>query len=222
MIVMGIDPGSRRTGWAVVRQVGSRLQLIDLGVLIAREKAPLPERLGQLHDGLSILLSRHNPELAAVESVFHGPNTRSLVVLGQARGALLAALGKNEAAFDEMSPAEVKKAVTGKGGATKEQVAHMVGVMLGPTLTTRLQILAEAGLPASARLDATDAAAIAIAAIHRQRFASRVGEGLAGKAGTAKPRTIKRGAAKSRWGAGAGARKKPPGRPGVSGGSAPG
>lgn len=178
MIVMGIDPGSRRTGWAVVRHEGSRLQLIDLGVLSAPPKAELPERLAWLHEGLAQLLSRHGPELIAVESVFHGPNIRSLVILGQARGALLAALGKNEGVFTELSPAEVKKAVTGRGGATKDQVAHMVEVMLGPALVSRLQVLGEAGLPASARLDATDAAAIAIAAIHRQRFARRLGEGL--------------------------------------------
>lgn len=207
MIVMGIDPGSRRTGWAVVRHEGSRLQLIDLGVLMARADAELPERLGQLHDGLSQLVARHEPQLTAVESVFHGPNTRSLVVLGQARGALLAALGRNEGAFAELSPAEVKKAVTGKGGATKDQVAHMVAVMLGPSLTARLTVLSEAGLPASARLDATDAAAIAIAAIHRQRFAQRVGEGLGQQGGRGTGAGQGAGSPATRGGAKAGPRR---------------
>jgi crossover junction endodeoxyribonuclease RuvC len=92
--------------------------------------------------------------------VFHGVNTRSLVTLGQARGAILAAVGTRQAALTELSPSEIKKAVTGRGGATKEQVAHMVGVLLGPRAR---EVIAAAG----AGLDATDALAVALACLHR-------------------------------------------------------
>jgi len=105
-----------------------------------------------------------------MESVFHGPNTRSLVVLGQARGSILAAVGATETRLVELSPAEVKKAVTGRGGATKEQVAHMIGALLGPAVRDMEQALGVRG-----KLDATDALAVAIATLHREAHAARTG-----------------------------------------------
>ena len=94
-----------------------------------------------------------------METVFHGPNVRSLVTLGQARGALMATIGATGLTLLELAPRAVKKALTGRGGATKEQVEHMVGVLLGPALAKQT-----AG---RRMLDATDALAVAIAALHR-------------------------------------------------------
>ena len=161
MLALGIDPGSWRTGWGLVRQEGSRVLLVAAGTVAARRGEPIEQRLAVLHAEVGALLERWRPERVGVESVFHGRNTRSLVVLGQARGALIAAIGGRGLAFSELAPAEVKKAVTGRGGASKEQVAHMVGALLGPRVS-------EVGP------DASDALAVAIALLHRDRFAGLV------------------------------------------------
>jgi len=161
MVVLGIDPGSLRTGWGVVASDGSRLVAVDVGVLRPPASLPLPGRLARLHHDLARILELYAPEAVAIEAVFHGPNVRSLVTLGQARGALLACAGARDVPVLELSPAEVKKAVTGRGSATKDQVAQMVGVLLG---TRARADLAAAALPA----DATDALAVAIAALHRR------------------------------------------------------
>lgn len=158
MIVLGIDPGSRRTGWGCVRRERGRVELVGAGVWSTSPKDGLATRLAGLHASARACVTELTPDVVAVEAVFHGVNTKSLVVLGQARGALLAALGVGTAPFVELSPSEVKKAVTGRGGATKEQVAHMVGALLGPASVAMLE-----GLPA----DASDALAIAIAGLHR-------------------------------------------------------
>lgn len=139
------------------------MQLVGAGILSPAGNAALPERLATLHAGLTELLADNPPDIIGMESVFQGPNTRSLVVLGQARGALLAAVGVHQVPLVELAPAEVKKAVTGRGGARKEQVAHMVRAMLGST--------ALAGLG----LDATDALAVALATLHRLQHEDLLG-----------------------------------------------
>ena len=160
MIVLGIDPGSHRTGWGVIEATGSRMRPVAMGTLKAGRDAALERRLAVLQAGLVALLDEHRPDCVGMEAVFHGPNTRSLVTLGQARGALLASVGARELPLVELSPSEVKKGITGNGAATKEQVEHMVGVLLGPELR---------GLAGARRqLDATDALAVAVAAVHRR------------------------------------------------------
>ncbi len=194
MLVLGIDPGSSRTGYGCIAREGSRLRLLDAGVLAPKRGGSLAERLDHLHGRLTEVLLQWSPDLVAMETVFHGVNTRSLVVLGQARGALMAAVGAGTCPLCELSPAEVKKAVTGRGAATKDQVAHMVGLLLGPASrggrsprsalgvasdgaiagssgteagTGRPEAVVTAlDLPKLSR-DATDALAVAIAALHR-------------------------------------------------------
>lgn len=161
MALLGIDPGSLRTGWGLVASEGGRLTVVDVGVARPPAGAPLSERLAFLHAEVSRILASYEPEAVAIETVFHGPNVRALVTLGQARGAILAAVGARSTPLVEISPAEVKKAVTGRGAASKEQVAHMVGLLLGAAARARL---ADAALPA----DATDALAVAIAGVHRR------------------------------------------------------
>jgi crossover junction endodeoxyribonuclease RuvC len=173
MIVLGVDPGSQRTGWGVVAKRGHELVLVDLGVIKAgTARTPLHHRLAYLQVELSAILKTHEPDLVGMETVFHGPNTRSLVTLGQARGALLASVGSTGLPLVELSPAEVKKALTGRGGATKEQVKHMVGVLLGPALAKQTG--------GKRMLDATDALAVGIAALHRQTNPALAVEGLPG------------------------------------------
>ncbi|MCH9648568.1 MAG: crossover junction endodeoxyribonuclease RuvC [Deltaproteobacteria bacterium] len=131
MLILGLDPGSRHTGFGFVESRGSRVTLLDQGAFSPPAKAPLPERLAFLGEKLAEILDRHPPDVVALESPFHGINSRSLIVLAQARGALIAELGKRQLEMFEFSPSEVKVAVTGNGRAGKEQVARMVSILLG-------------------------------------------------------------------------------------------
>ena len=87
MKILGLDPGSRRTGYGLIDTQGSRLLMLDQGTLSAPSKNPVPERLAKLSQGLEELLDRHQPEVAALETPFYGLNVKSLIVLAQARGA---------------------------------------------------------------------------------------------------------------------------------------
>ena len=151
--IIGIDPGSRVTGYGCIRSEGNRLRLIDCGVIRANPRAPLPERLQVLHRSLADLLERHRPEVAAIEDVFHARNAKAAFQLGQARGVLLLALAGAGLPIHEFAPTAVKKAVVGYGRADKGQVATMV---------QRLLHLRQPPTPT----DATDALGLAITAAH--------------------------------------------------------
>lgn len=157
MLVLGLDPGSRHTGFGLVRRQGSRLEALDFGRLSPVPERALAERLGEIACGLEELLARHRPDCAAVEKVFHGANTRSLIVLAEARGALLATLGRRGVPVAELAPAEVKSAITGHGRAEKSQVARMVRLLLG---------LGDRELSP----DAADALALALSVAQRARW----------------------------------------------------
>lgn len=127
VIVLGIDPGTAATGYGVVRDDGAgRYSLIECGVIRTTARAPLPERLFQIHEGIVELVQRHTPDRVAVEDVFYARNVRTTVVMGHARGVILLAAQQAGVAVREYPPAEIKKAVTGSGAATKEQVQFMV------------------------------------------------------------------------------------------------
>lgn len=155
MVILGLDPGSIHSGFGLVDKEGSEVRLIEVGTLSCPAKQPLHLRLARMSAELGALLDRHRPALAVLEAPFHGLNVRSLVVLAQARGALLAVLGGHDLEIREYSPAEVKSAVTGNGRADKDQVARMVRLLLG--------------LEGVWRSDATDALAVALCAAHRLR-----------------------------------------------------
>ena len=131
MIVLGIDPGTATTGYGVVSGDGSRPPvLIECGVIRTRPRDPLPERLREIHDGVEELIARHRPDALAVEDVFYAKNVRTTVVLGHARGVVLLAGAEARIEVHEFPPAEIKKAVVGSGGATKEQVQFMLTRLL--------------------------------------------------------------------------------------------
>ena len=157
MLILGLDPGSRKTGWGLVEVSGNRLTLVDQGCLAPPSKAAIPTRLGFLAEGLAAVLGRCQPDAAGLESPFHGLNSRSLIVLSQARGVLIGEVARRGVEVLEYSPAEVKSAVTGHGRAAKEQVARMVGLQLG---------VDTGGWSA----DVTDALAVAICCARRFRM----------------------------------------------------
>ncbi|MCA1828008.1 MAG: crossover junction endodeoxyribonuclease RuvC [Myxococcales bacterium] len=155
MRVLGIDPGSRYCGFGVVEDAGgTRVRHLAHGVLALRESAPIEERLRTLHDGLTRELAAHRPDFVAVEDVFHAKNSRSALVLGQARGVALLAAVQCGARVRSFSPTVIKQAVTGTGRAEKDQVGRMVAVLLGIS-------------PLQGRLDASDALAAAICGLLR-------------------------------------------------------
>ncbi len=155
--ILGIDPGSRHTGYGLIRRHGDRLELLDQGRLSPPRRLDPVERIGWLARQLGERLAEWRPEVAVLETPYLGLNPRTLVVLAQARGALLGALAGGRVAVREYSPAEVKSAVTGNGRADKQQVARMVALHLP-------------GVPAETTEDATDALAVAICYAHRRRL----------------------------------------------------
>jgi crossover junction endodeoxyribonuclease RuvC len=161
--IFGIDPGSRATGWGVVQVEGSRLSRVAGGVIRAAEGGPA-ERLALIHRALCAAIDETRPERAALESVFHARNARSALLLGQARGAALAACGLRGLPTAEYAPAQVKGAVAGYGAASKQQVQRMVQRLLG--------------LSAPPPTDEADALAVAICHGHASRGAARRADAL--------------------------------------------
>jgi len=157
MRIIGIDPGSSATGFGVVEGSGSRISHVAHGVVRTHGASSLADRLAEIHRGIAQALIDYAPDAAVIEQVFVALNPRSAIVLGQARGAALVALSGAGIPIVEISAREVKKAVTGAGGAAKADVQAMVVRLLG---------LAE--VPPS---DAADALAMAICRARAGRLA---------------------------------------------------
>lgn len=162
MRILGLDPGSLHTGYGLVEKNGSSLQAVEAGRISCPKDVALPVRLARLYATLGELVDRLQPGLAVLETPFHGMNSRSLIVLAEARGVLLAGLAARGLEIREYSPAEIKSAVTGNGRAEKDQVARMVRLLLGAQ-------------GAAWAVDATDALAVAICCAQRLRL-DRLGE----------------------------------------------
>ncbi|MGI9120617.1 MAG: crossover junction endodeoxyribonuclease RuvC [Acidimicrobiales bacterium] len=131
MFVLGIDPGLTRCGYGGVVREGSVLQAVSAGVLTTPAAAPLPERLAQLQAALRALMAELGPSAVAVERVFFQVNARTAMSVGQASGLALAEASAAGCEVSEYTANEVKQAVTGFGGAPKEQVQRMVQAQLG-------------------------------------------------------------------------------------------
>ncbi|EPR42742.1 Crossover junction endodeoxyribonuclease ruvC [Desulfovibrio sp. X2] len=156
LIVLGLDPGSRVTGWGIVAERGGSLALIDAGTIKLAAQADMAVRLGRIYEELAGLIAEHRPLEAAIENVFVNKNTLSALKLGQARGAAIAACAVAGLPVAGYEPTLVKKSIVGTGRAEKEQVAFMVGRLLG---TTR-----------RFALDASDALAVAVCHLNERRL----------------------------------------------------
>jgi crossover junction endodeoxyribonuclease RuvC len=146
--ILGIDPGSRITGYGVIEVDRGRLRFISCGVVKTTPRYPFAHRLNEIFDGINEVIQVHGPEVAAVEDVFLSNNPRSALKLGQARGAAIVAAMQNGLAVRDYSAKMIKQAVVGYGQAEKIQVQHMVRILLG--------------LSAAPSADAADALAVAI------------------------------------------------------------
>ena len=146
--ILGIDPGSRITGYGVIEATRGQLRFVSCGVIKTTPRSPFSHRLNEIFDGINEVIQVHGPEVAAVEDVFLSNNPRSALKLGQARGAVIVAAMQNGLAVRDYSARMIKQAVVGYGQAEKIQVQHMVRILLG--------------LSASPSADAADALAVAI------------------------------------------------------------
>ena len=130
MRIIGIDPGSRVTGYGVIACQGSEIGFITCGTIRMQREADFSQRLLMIFAGLSEVIAEHRPDVAAVEDVFMAHNPRSALKLGQARGAAIVAAKNNKLPVFDYSPRKVKQAVAGYGQAEKSQVQEMVKVLL--------------------------------------------------------------------------------------------
>ena len=161
MRILGIDPGSRITGYGIVEKDGNRLIHIDNGAIFTDTAADFPGRLKQIFDGLVEVIARYRPDGAAIENIFLATNAQSALKLGQARGAAIVAAVHCALPVAEYTALQVKQAVVGQGRAEKGQVQKMLKALLG--------------LPEIAQADASDALAVAICHINTYGLAQVIG-----------------------------------------------
>ena len=156
MLVLGVDPGSSFTGYGLVESVSGQLRFCHDEQLKLPVKADVGVKLALLYDHTVDLLVKYKPDQLAVEGIFYGSNVKSMLVLGQARGAVMVAGAKFGLTIYEYPPASVKQAVVGYGKAGKEQIQHMVKLLLK--------------IPTIAGEHAADALAVAICHHHQARL----------------------------------------------------
>lgn len=157
--VLGIDPGSRITGYGIVDDLPGRMELVGCGC-IRTDSDAFPERLRRIYDGIFEVAERYAPTEIAIEQVFAHKNMDSALKLGQARGAAICGGIAAGLPVHEYAPREVKLALVGKGSAEKQQVQHMVRILLG--------------FKEPLSLDASDALAVALCHLHHQQTRRRM------------------------------------------------
>ena len=160
MRILGIDPGSKATGYGFIEQRGNRLIHLDNGAIFTHSKDALAERLQQIYLGLCALIEKHRPDAVAVEQVFMARNPASALKLGHARGVSLLAGINAGLPVAEYSALQVKSAVVGYGRAGKNQVQQMTRTLLN--------------LPEIAQEDAADALAVAICHAHSHHLNDKI------------------------------------------------
>ncbi len=156
--VIGIDPGSRITGWGIVEEASGVLQLVDCGAIRTQSKGntPFSVRLATIYKELNTIIGHYKPHEAAIEQVFTAKNAMTALKLGQARGVAVAACAGHDISVNDYEPTLVKKSLVGVGRAEKEQVAYMVRILLN----TKEEWL----------LDTSDALGVAICHINMRKF----------------------------------------------------
>jgi len=153
MRILGIDPGSQRTGYAIIDSDGSQHEAVLYGVIQTSGRTPFHKRLLAIHSGLLSILQRREAEVMAIEEIFHAANVQSALKLGHARGVALLVAAQLELPVFEYSALEIKRSIVGYGRAEKQQVQAMVRILLNLAITP-------------APDDAADALAVAICHSH--------------------------------------------------------
>jgi crossover junction endodeoxyribonuclease RuvC len=158
-LILGIDPGSIKTGFGVISHIGGRSEYITSGI-IRLPKASLPERLKVIFDSVGEIVEQYSPQELAIEEVFMARDAKAAIKLGQARGAAIVACVNHCLPVCEYAAKSIKQAVVGTGAADKQQVQHMVKSLLK--------------LPAAPKEDAADALAAALCHAHTQQSMIRI------------------------------------------------
>lgn len=169
-LILGLDPGSRRTGFGLIKVVGNSLNYLSSGTIHIDEKAAWPLRLKEVFDSVTEVIQKYQPDEMAIEQVFMAKSAGSALKLGQARGAAIVAATAQNIPVSEYEARKIKQAVVGSGAADKKQIQQMVKILLS--------------LPAVPKEDAADALAIAICHAHTQKRLIQ----LAGRKGFSKSR----------------------------------
>ena len=155
MKVLGLDPGSRRTGYGLVEARGNVYRCLAHGPIVPGARLGMPQRLEAIASRVDMLITEHEPDCVCIEEAFYHESVRSTLVLGHVRGALLVAAVQRGLAIAEYSPREVKLSGAGSGAAAKQQVAFMVRRLLE--------------VKGALRADAADALAVALCHLNRER-----------------------------------------------------
>lgn len=158
MIIIGIDPGSRHTGYGIIKRIDNRLEYISSGVISPGKDLELDDKLVVIYDKLTEIINQFSPDEGSIERIFHSVNAKSSLVLGHARGVAVLAMKKQGLNVSEYAAREVKAAVVGSGKASKDQVQQMVKILLNYRNPMKE--------------DESDALAIAICHAHSQSFQS--------------------------------------------------
>src|SRR5689334_4043217 len=160
--ILGIDPGSQRTGVGIIDTDGAgRTQHVFHTALMLTANENFPLRLKQIFEELAAIVDEHRPDEVAIERVFMAKNADSALKLGQARGAAICAVASRGLVVTEYAPKEIKQAVVGTGSGDKTQIQHMIGILLH--------------LPGKLQADAADALAIALTHAHTRASLARIG-----------------------------------------------
>ncbi|XOV87458.1 MAG: crossover junction endodeoxyribonuclease RuvC [Pseudomonadota bacterium] len=162
-LILGIDPGSRVTGYGVIRSVGSRQQYLASGCIRTTDKTGLPQKLGEIFAGIGEVIELYAPTEIAIEKIFMARSAESALKLGHARGVAIAAAVARGLPVYEYEAKKVKQAIVGTGGAAKSQVQHMVQRLLA--------------LPGAPQQDAADALAVALCHVQTQHTLARMAGG---------------------------------------------
>lgn len=158
MRILGIDPGLQKTGWGVIESHGNKLSFVACGLVKTQTGLPLYARLAEIDEGISKIVAQWKPGTAAIEETFMNDNAASALKLGQARGAAIVAAARAGLEVSEYAANLVKKSITGTGHATKDQIAHMIKVLL----------------PKSGKITSDEADALAIAICHAHHGCARM------------------------------------------------
>lgn len=165
MIILGIDPGTRFAGYSILMKAPGRTALLESGVLKLSPTKTLAQRIGQLHDFFDEIIKKYQITDLALETPFLGKNAQNFLKLGYVRGILYLLSSRYEITLHEFSPREIKQAVTGFGGADKDQVARVVHSLFP-------------GFKANSTADETDALAISLCCLWHAAFKQKVARAM--------------------------------------------
>lgn len=149
MRIIGVDPGSTVTGYAIIECQGDKIKVLTMGIIKLSKFNNHQQKLREIFLRIQDVIERYNPSMMGIEAPFYGKNPQSMLKLGRAQGVAIAAASAMDLDVEEFSPKRIKQSITGSGNASKEKVAGMLAIIVGANLDHKT-------------LDATDALAVAV------------------------------------------------------------